>query len=331
MAKNYRLVILGTGMIAKKMAEALDFVQGADKYGVASRDFNKAKKFADEHGFLKAYGSYEEAANDKEVDVIYIATPHNLHCINALMCLEAGKHVLCEKPFAVNKQEVELMIAKAQEKGLFLMEAMWSRFHPHILKAKEIIDRGMLGHIQLLEADFGIQRAVIDTDRKFNRDLIGGALLDIGIYPVFLAQYLLGAPAQLSAQAVIGHTGVDFSNAILLKYDKPQLAVLHSSFMYESGVKAVIYGDKGTLVFDSFWFMPGNLKLQFIDGREEVITFSKWGNGYQHEAQEVVNCLNKGLTQSESMSWNDSLQLIDTLDAVRKECGISYPGHDSWA
>lgn len=330
MSKTYRFAILGTGWIARKMAEALDYVQGAEKYAIASRDFNKSKKFADEFGFKKAYESYEEAANDKEVDVVYIATPHNMHCVNALMCMEAGKHVLCEKPFAVNRQEVELMIAKAKQKGVFLMEAMWSRFHPHIIKAKELIENGELGEIQLLTADFGIQRPVVDSDRKFNRELIGGALLDIGIYPVFAAQYFLGKNTQLSAQAVIGHTGVDFSNSVMLKYEKPHLAVLHSSFMYESGVKATIYGDKATLLFDSFWFMPGNLKLQYVDGREEILTFPKVSNGYQYEAQEVVNCLNEGLTQSESMSWNESLQLIDTLDAIRKECGINYPGHDSW-
>lgn len=331
MSNNYRFAILGTGMIAHKMAEALNHVQGAVKYGVASRDLNKAEAFAEECGFEKAFGSYEALVNDPLVDVVYIATPHNMHCINTLMCLDAGKHVLCEKPLAVNASEVKHMIDKAGEKGLFLMEAMWSRFLPHIKYARHLIDSGVIGDVHLLTADFGIRREVKPLDRKFNRDLIGGALMDIGIYPVFLAQYLMGDHSMLDASAVIGSTNVDYTCSVTLKYAQDRMSVLYSSFLLESGVKAALYGSKGTLLFDNMWFMPGNLKILYHDGRTEDFNFSQIGNGYQFEAQEVVDCLNKGLIQSPSMSWDDSKKLIDTLDTIRHQCGIRYPGHDNWA
>jgi predicted dehydrogenase len=332
MTKRYRFAIMGTGIIARKMAEALEHVTGAVKYAVASREQGKAKLFATEWGFEKAYGSYQEMVNDPLVDVVYIALPHNLHCTATLLSLDAGKHVICEKPFAVNEAEVRMMIDKAQSKGLFLMEAMWSRFLPHIIRAKELVENGTLGHIDMLTADFAIRRRpIIPSDRKWNRELIGGALMDIGIYPVFIAQYLLGEHTGFDAQAVIGSTQVDYSCGVTFKYAQETMAITYSSFLVESGVKAAVYGSKTTLEFDSFWFMPGDLKLLYHDDREELIPFPKIGNGYHYEAQEVVDCLNKGLTQSPSMTWDDSLKLIQTLDGIRQKCGIFYPGHDKEA
>ncbi len=326
MSQSYNFAILGTGMIANKMAEALMHVHGAVKYAVGSRNAGTAKEFAQKHGFVKSYGSYEDVVNDPAVDVVYIATPHNLHMSNALMCLNAGKHVLCEKPFAVNGHQVREMINLAHTKGLFLMEALWSRFLPHIIKAKDIIDEGVIGDINLLTADFCIHRPVDPLDRKFNPELIGGALLDIGIYPVFLTQLLMGMSVSMSASAAIGSTGVDYSVAASFQYAKTQLANITASFMAESGVNASVYGEKGTLKFDSFWFIPGNLTLIDRDQKSKIITIESIGNGYNYEAAEVVHCLNAGLTQSPIMTHTDSLKLIDTLDQIRQTCGIFYLG-----
>lgn len=328
MTKTYRFAIIGTGGIAQKMAEALDFAPGALKYAVASRNLETAQSFAQQYGFERAYGSYEEAAADPNVDVVYVATPHNLHMQNTLMCIDHGKHVLCEKPLAVNGAEVRAMIAKAKEKGVFLMEAMWSRFLPHIKLAKQLVDDGVLGNIQMLVADFCIQRSVDVVNRKFNRELIGGSLLDIGIYPVFLSQLVMEEPIGFDAHAGIGETGVDYSLSVTLKYPGVKMGVIQSSFLVESGVKAAIYGDKASIIFDGFWFMPGNLKVRYVDGNEDVYTFNTLGNGYQYEVMEVMRCLGNGWAQSPLMSWDDSLRLIDRLDAIRKKCGVWYPGHD---
>jgi predicted dehydrogenase len=326
--KTYRFAILGTGWIAEKMAEALNYVAGAEKYAVASRSMDNANGFAKKWGFAKAYGSYLEAVMDKNVDVVYVATPHNLHFENTMMCLDNGKHVVCEKPLAVNASEVKAMIQKANDKGLFLMEAMWSRFLPHIIKAKEIVSSGQLGHINMLSADFCIQRPYDPLNRKFNRELIGGALLDIGIYPVFLAQYLFGAPKTIASVAAIGPTSVDHSIGMTFGYGDVKLSVLSASFVAESGVNATIYGDNGNIRFDPFWFMPGNFTLVKPDGTETAYAFEKVGNGYHHEIDEVVTCLNAGATQSKLMSWNDSIALIETLDTIRQQCKITYPNHD---
>ena len=184
MTKRYKFGILGTGWIARKMANAFKHVDGATLYAVASRNQQSANSFAKEFKIEKAYGSYEAMLADPEVDVVYVATPHNLHHQNTLLCLDYGKHVLCEKPFAVNGREAREMIDKARAKKLFLMEAMWSRFLPHIIKAKEIVESGQLGKIKLLTADFCSKFVFNPNNRWFNLDLVGGSLLDIGIYPV---------------------------------------------------------------------------------------------------------------------------------------------------
>lgn len=326
--KTFNFAIIGTGMIANKMAEALDHVEGICKYAVASRNHDKATQFANKWQFSKAYGSYKDLVKDNHVDVVYIATPHNLHCENTLMCFDYGKHVLCEKPLAVNKREVDLMMSSAKEKNLFLMEAMWTRFLPQITKAKELIDNGELGQINLLAADFCINKKVDPADRKFNRDLIGGSLLDIGIYPIFLSQYLIGEPHSFVATAGIGDTQVDYSCSMTLKYEGTKLGVVYSSFIADSGVNASVYGDKATLKFDPMWFTPVPFKLIDQDGNEKEHSFDFVGNGYNYEVDEVVDCLNKGLIESPKMSWDHSIALISLLDKIRYECGITYPGHD---
>ncbi|MBN2743880.1 MAG: Gfo/Idh/MocA family oxidoreductase [Marinilabiliaceae bacterium] len=329
MRSDIRFGILGTGGIATKMSEALPLVEGATMYAVASRSQQQADAFAVRHGFEKAYGSYEALINDPHVDVVYIATPHNLHFSNTMMCIDAGKHVLCEKPFAVNAREVHQMIDRARDKGVFLMEAMWSRFLPHIIHAHEMVQSGQLGDIRLLVADFCIHRPMTNPkDRKFNPELIGGALMDIGIYPVFLAEFMLGSPLDQVAMAGLGVTGVDMNCSAVFQYPGQAQAVLYSSFLAESGTRAAIYGEKGTLLFDDFWFMPGNLRFVDAQGKETSIPFEKIGNGYQYEAAEVVRCIRAGLQQSECMSWADSIRLIERLDAIRHQCGIVFPGHD---
>ncbi len=322
--KYYNWGIIGTGYIARKMAEALPLVPQSRLYAVGSRSGDTAAEFAREYGVVKAYGSYEELARDPDVDIIYIATPHNLHYENTMMCLGHGKHVLCEKPFAVNGREVRGMIGKAKENNRFLMEALWTRFLPGMIRAKEMIDEGLIGRIRLLKADFGINVPFDPNHRLYNRQLIGGSLLDLGIYPLFLSLLLLGKPKTIRALAGIGATGVDYNCSFTLGYEGETIAVLYSSAVAKTDVSAAVYGEKGTLVFDNWWYMPVPVKMITPEGREVPLTANAVGNGYNYEAAEVIHCLEKGQTESQLMNLDFSLLLIDTLDAIRKEIGLVY-------
>ena len=326
--KKYNWGILGTGYIAQKMAEAISFVPGSELYAIASRNISTANTFASRYNVEKSYGSYDELVNDPAVDIVYVATPHNLHYENTIMALEHGKHVLCEKPFAVNGKEVRGMIAKAKEKNLFLMEALWSRFLPNIIKAREIIESGQIGKVKLLKADFGLNRPFDPDNRLFNKQLIGGSLLDLGIYPLFLSLLILGKPDRIKAMAGMGATDVDYNCSFTLGYKDDTLAVLHSSLVAQTEIAAAVYGEKGTIVFDNWWFTPVPICIKSPEGEKIKIDLAFEGNGYNYEATEVVECLRKGKTQSDIMSWKDSLLLIDTLDEIRKEIGLVYPDHD---
>jgi len=326
--KTYHWGILGTGFIARKMAEALSFVPQSKVYAVASRNIDTAKDFASKYDVEKSYGSYEELVSDPKVDIVYIATPHNLHFENTIMSLDHGKHVLCEKPFAVNGREVRGMIAKAKEKNRFLMEALWSRFLPNIIKAKEMVDLGQIGKIKLIKADFGLNKPFDPNHRLYNKQLIGGSLLDLGIYPLFLSLLLLGKPKTIKAIAGIGATGVDYNCSFTLGYEDDTLAVMYSSVIAQTDIVAAIYGEKGTIVFNNWWFMPVPIRIVTQEGKEIPVPLKFEGNGYNYEATELVKCLEQGKIQSEIMSWDNSLLLIDVLDAIRKEIGLVYPDHD---
>jgi predicted dehydrogenase len=326
--KTYNWGILGTGFIARKMADALPLVPHSKLYAIGSRNPDTAREFARKYEVEKAYGSYEELVSDPWVDIVYIATPHNLHYENTIMCLSHGKHVLCEKPFAVNSREVRGMIEKAKETDRFLMEALWTRFLPNLIKVKEMVDEGRIGRIKLLKADFGINIPYDPGHRLYNKQLIGGSLLDLGIYPLFLSLLMLGKPKTISAMAGIGNTGVDYNCSFSLGYEAPAMAVMYSSAITQTEITASIYGEKGTIVFDPWWFTPVPAKLITPEGKIIPVKEKSIGNGYNYEAAELIRCLEKGKIQSDLMSWEDSILLIDTLDAIRKEIGLVYEGHD---
>jgi len=326
--KTYNWGILGTGFIARKMAEALVNVTQSKLYAIGSRNADKAQDFAQQYGVEKAYGTYEELVRDPNIDIVYIATPHNLHYENTIMSLDHGKHVLCEKPFAVNGHEVRGMIARAKEKNCFLMEALWTRFLPNLIKVKELVEQGRIGKIKLLKADFGIRIPFDPSHRLYNKQLIGGSLLDLGIYPLFLSLLLLGKPKTIRAMAGFGDTGVDYNCSFTLGYEGSTLAVLYSSVIAQTDITATLYGEKGTIAFDNWWYMPVPAKLTAQDGTIIPIRENSEGNGYNYEAAEVIRCIEQGKTQSDLMSLDFSLMLIDTLDAIRKEIGLAYPGHD---
>jgi predicted dehydrogenase len=320
---------LGTGWIAQKLASAMKSVDNSELYAIGSRNKETARQFANDFHFIKSYGSYNELVEDPDVDVVYVATPHNLHFENTMMALENKKHVLCEKPFGINSREVRQMISKAKEKNLFLMEALWSRFLPNIIKTKEIIDSGDLGKIKLITAYFTSKSTQGPEGRHFNKDLGGGSLLDIGIYNVFLSLLLLGRPEKINAIAGFSSTDVDSTCSITFKYPDEVLSIMFSSFLVNTPVIAEIHCEKGKIFLPHLWFCPVNITVIYNDSKEIKHSFDFINNGYNYEAGEVVKCILSGKKESELMSLNDSLILIDTLDSIRKICGIVYPKHDN--
>ncbi len=320
--------IIGTGRIAHTFATALQVVTNSELAAVGSRDMEKATQFASEFQIPKAYGSYEDLMKDPEVDVVYIATPHNLHETNTLLALNHHKHVLCEKPMGVNLQESTRMIEKAKTENLFLMEALWSRFLPNIIKTKEIVTSGEIGEVKLMTVFFSLRSKNGPEHRHFNIDLCGGSILDIGIYNIFLSLFLLGKPQQFTAIAGLSEQGGDNSSSYTFRYNNDTLSVMYSSFMGESPIVAEIHGTKGKVTLEHLWFCPGKVKVNYLDGRENIFEFNVKSNGYEYEAEEVATCILAGKTQSDLWSWSDSKQLMSMMDAIRKECGITYPAHD---
>jgi predicted dehydrogenase len=320
--------ILSTGWIAHKFVTALQTVENTEIVAVGSRTIESALKFAEEFTIPKAYGSYEELVSDSEIDIIYVGTPHNLHLENTLLALNHNKNVLCEKPLGVNLKEEILLFEKAKEKNLFLMEALWSRFLPNIIKTKELVDSGVIGQVKLLTASFSILSSYGPEHRHFNIDLCGGTVLDTGIYNIFLALLLLGKPQSFAAIAGLSEQGGDNSCSYTFKYDNDTLAVMYSSFLAEVPITAEIHGTKGKIILNPSWHCPGNIKLIDRNGKEKTIEFAFKSNGYEFEAEEVVRSLLSGRKQSDLWSWDDSLKLISQMDAIRKECGIVYPKHD---
>ncbi|MGC9151043.1 MAG: Gfo/Idh/MocA family protein [Microbacter sp.] len=327
-SKKIRWGIIGTGRIAHLFAEALQEVHNAELTAVASRTMDKAVTFAETFHIPKSYESYEALVNDPEIDVVYIATPHHLHEENTIMALNHRKHVLCEKPMGVNLKESTRMIETARAKNLFLMEALWSRFLPHIIKIKELVDQGEIGEIQLMTVFFSFRSPNGPQHRHFNIDLCGGSLLDIGIYNLFLSLYVLGEPKSMAAVAALSEQGVDQSLGVTFGYDHKALSVMYSSFMADSTAVAEIHGSKGKIVLDHRWFLPGDVRVIYHDGRTTTHHFEVKKSGYELEAQEVVNCILAQRTQSEKWSWDDSMRLMRTMDVIRQQTGIVYPGHD---
>ena len=321
--KTYKWGILGPGKIARKFAKGLSEVPGAELYAVASRSEAKAEEFAKEFNAPKFYGSYEDLVNDEEVDIIYIATPHVFHYEQTLLCLKHKKAVLCEKPFAMNKEQVNEMILTAKKENIFLMEALWTYFLPHYQYVLELVKSEKFGKITGLEADFGFEAPFLPEKRLFNKNLGGGSLLDIGIYPVFAALSLLGKPDTISAQAEFSETGVDESCSIVFNYQNGVRAHLLSTIKKTTPTTATITFDKAKLTINRRFHEPTSITIRHND-QEEIISFDVKTNGYNFEAEHVQQMLSQGRTESTVMSFEKSLELIGLLDQIREEIGLVY-------
>lgn len=330
MKETIRWGILATGSIAKQFAEGLAIVPGAELLAVGSRTREKADRFGDTYAVPRRYGSYEELAADPDLDVIYVATPHSFHHRDTLLCLSAGKAVLCEKAFALNAGQAREMVELARQRKLFLMEAMWNRFNPVVLEAQRLVAEGAIGELRMLVADFGIGASFDPTSRLFDPALGGGALLDLGVYPVALASLFLGSPSRISTQAHLGETGVDERAGIVFGYDDEKIAVLHTSLRERTPSDTVLFGSGGNLRIHGPIFRPEAITVTRGHSRgqanpQEEIRPPLEGNAYNYEAIEVMRCLREGKLESPGMSLEETLSIMETMDAIRRAWGMRYP------
>jgi predicted dehydrogenase len=326
--KKYKWGIIGPGKIANKFAIALTMAGDAQLRAVASRDVSRARVFAEKFNAPKYYDSYEALAEDPDIDAVYVATPHAFHCDQAILCLSHGKPVLCEKPMALSARQAEKMVEAARKHNVFLMEAMWTRFLPHTEKILALIREGRLGAIRYVRADFGFPGPFHPDNRLYNLALGGGALLDIGIYPLFLCLLLLGEPEKILATGRLAPTGADESCHALLQYKDGVTAVISSTFVCQTSITAEIAGTDNLLQIPGPWYKNDRFTLRRPgpEGEQEHFQLAPMVNGFEYQIREVMQCVGKGLIESPSMSHDFTLLLSRTMDEIRRQLGVHYPG-----
>lgn len=324
MMQSVRWGILGTGKVARAFAEALIDTPGAVLAGVASRSIDSAEAFAREFGAAAGYGSYQVLADASDIDIIYIGTPHPMHAENALMALTAGKGVLCEKAFTMNRREAEAVVALARAKKLFLMEAMWTRFMPALAEVRRIIASGEIGPVHQLTADFGFTATQGPEHRVFNPELGGGALLDLGIYPLSIAAALLGPVASVRAQAEMGATGVDVSTGFTLMHEGGGMSVCACSLRARTPCELTVSGELGHVRMNTQFHRSQSVSVMLADGTARTVQTPFIGNGYAHEAIEAQRCFLAGQIESPGMTHDETLALMGVMDAIREQIGLKY-------
>lgn len=322
---RFRWGILGTGNIARKFATGVAAVEEQVVTAVGSRTQAAADRFAGEFGIDRRHASYDALAADPTVDAIYIATPHSLHMENTLLCLEAGKPVLVEKPFAINLAQGEAMVAAARRHRVFLMEAMWTRYLPIVVELKRLVVEGAIGQVRMVQADFGYRAGFNPASRIFDPALGGGGLLDVGIYPISLAYFLLGEPAQVTSLAELGQTQVDEQLGMLFGYAGGALALLSTAITTSTPHEATILGTTGWIRVHSPWWVGKALTLYRTGEAPQLIERPFLGNGYSHEAMEVAACVRAGRLESPAMPLDESLAIMRTMDLIRAQVGVKYP------
>jgi len=324
MKKQYNWGILGAGRIADKFCTALIDTPRASLYAVASRNLESGKAFANKFKATVYYDNYLDLVSDPNVDVIYIATPHVFHYEQTLLCLNYNKPVLCEKPMSISFQQTQAMISLAQKKNLFLMEAMWTACMPFIQKIKEIIGEGIIGSLQYIQADFGFSTPFDADSRLFNKALGGGSILDVGVYPISLATSLLGEPSSIKSVSALTETKVDAYSNSILQYPNGATAHLFSAVTTETPVEATIIGTQGRIQIDSPWYMATDFTVILNDGTSKSYSFPHQTNGFEYEIIEVMNCLNKGILQSQLVPHQQTLTVSKIMDELLKQAGVDY-------
>jgi len=327
-APSLRWGIIAPGGIANKFAEAVSQFTAGQVVAVSSRDEGRARSFAERHGIPRAYAGHDALGADPEVDAVYIASPHSAHREHAVAMARAGKHVLIEKALARNLIEVNEIFDAARGAGVFAMEAMWTRHLPHIAAVRRWIADGRIGEVVTVVADHG-QSLDLGPDHRLKApELAGGALLDLGVYPVAFVVDLLGAPTSVHAAGHRTETGVDASVALTLGYPDPVFAQASCTLKVKTPTTAVVCGTGGRIELDGD-FYGGTVARRLAPGkvREVVEEFDgRVANGFQFEIAEVARCVADGRVESERMRWDDSRAVMSVLDEARRQMGVRYPG-----
>ena len=325
MSKVYKWGIIGPGKIAQKFAAALALEPNAVLHAVASRDKEKAARFAAKYNAPVYYDNYEALAANDEIDAVYIATPHTFHHAHVLLCLQQKKAVLCEKPMSVSLASTRQMVETARQHGVFLMEAMWSRFLPVIEKTMELVNKGEIGELKFLSADFGFVAPFDAGSRLYNLALGGGSLLDVGVYPLFLALQLMGKPDEIKSVAHLAATGADETTSAILYYRNGMMANIVSSIVSQTPITATITGTEGTITLDRPWYKGTQLQIRKKDIITETISLPYGDNGFEFQVREVQQCLQNNQTESKRMPLDFSLMLSSVMDEICSSNNIRYP------
>ncbi|MFS8100019.1 Gfo/Idh/MocA family oxidoreductase [Lentzea alba] len=309
--------VIATGGIAQTVTADMLKVPDVEVVAVSSRDLARAQAFADRFGIKRAYGDYRELLRDENVEIVYVATPHAQHHEVTLAALDAGKHVLCEKPIALSSAQAEEMIVKASVEKRFLMEAMWTRFNPLIRKVAQAVADGEIGEVRMIRADFGFQHPFHESDRLWAKEAGGGSVLDLGVYPIALAHQLLGTPTHIAAHGKLASSGVDADAGILLGYENGAHALLSCSLVANTGSSATIVGTRGRIEIVDPMFNPTKV---IINGVEHVTD----DMGYRHQIHEVQIWASTGQVEHSEMSWVATMDIMRTMEEVLEQLGVSY-------
>jgi predicted dehydrogenase len=300
-------------------------VEGGEIVAVASRAMERAAAYGERYGVAARYADYAALAEDPDVDIVYVATPQSRHVDDTITMLQAGKHVLCEKPFALDGAQARRMVDEARRRGLFLMEAIWSRFLPAYRALVDVVGSGRIGEPLLVEADFGFRRSLDPDYRLFRADLGGGGLLDLGIYPLQLCTLLLGPVENAAAEGVIGETGVDEAVAAVLRHRHGGLGVIKAAIRINMACSARVSGAEGVIEIPALMHCPNAIRVLSPAGIDDIDA-SYEGNGLRFEIDEVHRCLADGRTESDVMPLDETLALAMTLDDIRQQIGLVFPG-----
>ncbi|MBN1456562.1 MAG: Gfo/Idh/MocA family oxidoreductase [Sedimentisphaerales bacterium] len=325
MSNMYRWGIVGAGRVAHKFAEAMNHVKDAKLQAVASTNSKRAGDFAKKHSIPDHFDNYGQLYSSGKVDIVYVATTHNFHCSSTIDALNARKHVLCEKPMAVNASQVRQMINTARTNDLFLMEAMWTRFLPIMHEVRNIIKKGTIGLPQFLYADFGIRFNYDPQSRLYNPALAGGALLDLGVYCLALASMLFGRPNNISSTIKMTDTDVDARSTVIFEYDNAKVAVLLQALDMETPKEALIVGTEGSIKLHPIWMWGTDYTLKLNNGTEKTYKVDTNENGFVYQIMAVHKAINEGKTQCELMSLDETLAIAETMDALRSQWNFKYP------
>ncbi len=328
MTEKMNWAILGTGKIAKRFASSLNNIpEEANLLAVGSRSQETADLFGDDYGIERRYAGYENVVADPDVDIVYVGTPGVFHHHDVTMCLEAGKHVLCEKAMTTNAREAQELIDLARQKNLFLMEAMWTRFVPTHIHIRNLLAEGAIGQSLGMLVHSLAAPPFDPENRFFDLNLGGGILLDMNSYGISWAYSLWGAPEQVTGLPSIGETGTDDTSAVILKFPTGQLATIVASQVSYDVKDAVVYGTEGRIDVHEPWYKGSGITLHRAGLEPEIIImpFEEGFVGYEYEAREVMACIGDGKIESAVMPLDETLSIMKTMDEIRAQWGLEYP------